>query len=156
MLDQLTLSTVIHNDHEQINNLSTESLSLINDEEEENILPNLFDQSSLTQEKLFYTTLNINIDDPANIFLYTMTLSTVQLSASILLPYSMINGRRPLLQCSKQTHFKQIHSKQKKYTCQVTAVESSLNIAQIQQNDIILKVKNYFEILENIYFEFLD
>jgi hypothetical protein len=85
-----------------------------------------------------------------------MTLSTVQLSASILLPYSMINGRRPLLQCSKQTHFKQIHSKQKKYTCQVTAVESSLNIAQIQQNDIILKVKNYFEILENIYFEFLD
>jgi hypothetical protein len=71
-----------------------------------------------------------------------MTLSTVQLSASILLPYSILNGRRPLLKSSNQTNFKQIHSKQKKYTYQVTAIESSLNIEQLQQNDILLKVEN--------------
>ncbi len=70
-----------------------------------------------------------------------MTLSIVQLSASILLPYSILNGRRPLLKCSNETCFKKIHSKQQMNTCQVTAIESSRNINQLQQNDIILKVK---------------
>ncbi|CAF1022359.1 unnamed protein product [Rotaria sordida] len=147
MLDQLTLSTIIYNNQDEINtNFSIENLSLINNNNNnngENILPNLFDQSlPPKQEKLFYTTLTINMNDLKNIFLYTMTISTVQISASILVPYSILNGRRPFLQCSKQTHFKQIHSKQQKYTCQVTAIESSLNIKQLQQNDIILKIND--------------
>jgi hypothetical protein len=144
MLDQLSLSTVTHHNQDKISHsLSAENLSLNNDNDnpEEHIFPNLFDQSSsLTHDKLFYTTLTITIDDPKNIFLYTMTLSTVQLSASMLLPYSILNGRRPLLKSSKQTLFKQIRSKQQKYTCQVIAIESSVNIKQLQQNDIILKV----------------
>ena len=69
-----------------------------------------------------------------------MTFSTVQLTASIQLPYSILNGRRPLIKCSNQTNFKQIHSKQPKSIYQVTAIEFSLNIPQIQQNDILLKV----------------
>ncbi|CAF2817031.1 unnamed protein product [Rotaria sp. Silwood2] len=148
MLDQLTLSTVIHNNQDQINtNFSIENLSLfnnnINNYDEETIFPNLFDQSlPSTQEKLYYTTLTINMDDLKNIFLYTMTISTVQISASILVPYSILSGRRPVLKCSKQTHFKQIHSKQQKYTCQVTAIESSFSIQQLQQNDIILKIND--------------
>ncbi|CAF0825273.1 unnamed protein product [Rotaria sp. Silwood1] len=147
MLDQLTLSTVIHNNQDHINmNFSIENLSLINNNDnnyEEIIFPNIFDQSlPATQEKLFYTTLTINMDDVKNILLYTMTISTVQISASILVPYSILNGRRPFLKCSKQTHFKQIHSKQQQYTCQVTAIESSLNIKQLQQNDIILKIND--------------
>jgi hypothetical protein len=148
ILDQLTLSTVIDN---QGKNSSIENLSLINSENEqeeeeeegENILPNIFSQSS-TQEKLFYSKLIFNINDPKNIYLYKMTLSIVQLSASILLPYSILNGRRPLLKCSNQTNFKQIHSKQRKSTYQVTAIESSSNNEQLQQNDILLKVKEFF------------
>ncbi|CAF4384253.1 unnamed protein product, partial [Rotaria sordida] len=62
MLDQLTLSTIIYNNQDEINtNFSIENLSLINNNNnnnnEENILPNLFDQSlPPKQEKLFYTT----------------------------------------------------------------------------------------------------
>jgi len=161
ILDQLTLSNVIHNNQDEINkNSSMENLSLIDinnneEEEEENILPNLFYQPlSSAEEKRFYSRLTINIDDPKNIFLYTMTLSTVQLSASILLPYSILNGRRPFLECSNQTHFKPIHSKQKKYTYQVTAIESSLNNEQLQQNDILLKVKIIYQYKRKISFFF--
>ncbi|CAF3232657.1 unnamed protein product [Rotaria socialis] len=143
-LDQLTLSNVIYHHQEPIQtDFSTENQSLINHNDQDYILPNLFNQSpSSTQEKLFYTTLTIPVDDPKNIFLYTMTASTVQISASILVPYSILGGRRPVLKCSKQTHFKQIRSKQQKHICQVTAIESSLNLKDLQQNDIILKIND--------------
>ena len=141
ILDQLTLSTVvIQHQQDEINNNDTNLID--QEEEEENIHPNLFSQTFLTsQEKLFYSKLTININDIKNLFLYTMTLSTVQLSASILLPYSILNGRRPLLKCSNETNFKKYSSKQKKnYTYQVTAIESCLNNEQFQQNDILLQV----------------
>jgi hypothetical protein len=157
-LDHLTSSTIIiQNDQDQINHI--DNLSLIDneeEEEEESILPNLFHQSiPSTQEKLFYSTFMIPIENSQNIFLYTMTLSTVQLSASILLPYSILNGRRPLIKSSDHTHFKQIRSKQKRSTHQVTAIESCLNIDQLQQNDILLKVKNSFSISKNRFSFFL-
>ena len=141
MLDELTLSTITIQDQIK-QNLSIDNNN--NNDIEEDILPNLFEQSLPSiQEKLFYTILTIDTDDDLKtIVLYTMTLSTIRISASILLPYSMLNGRRPLLKCSTQTHFKQIHSKQPKHTYQVTAIESSLKVKQLQQNDIILKVKN--------------
>jgi hypothetical protein len=112
-----------------------------NEDEEENILftPNLFDQSSLFQD--YYTTFTININDPSNIFIYTMTIGIVQLSPSLTIPYSLLNGRRPLLQCSIKTSFKQIRSKREKHTCQVTAIESLTNIEHLKENDIILKVR---------------
>ena len=142
MLDQLTLTMGTETDHDEINgSLSIETNAHREEKKEENILPNLFNQPiSSTQEKRFYTTFTLNIDDPKSLLLYTMTLSTVQLSASILLPYSILNGRRPLLKCSNQTNFKEICSKQRKYTSQVTAIESSLALHQLKQNDIVLKV----------------
>ena len=144
-LDRLTLSHVIQ---EEMIDLVTEEEDEEEEEEEvkkENILPNFFHQPSTSaQEKLFYSTTNVHIDEPKNLSLYTMTLGTVQLSASILLPYSILNGRRPVLKCSDRTNFKQVRSKQTKSTCQVTAIESSLNIKELQQNDILLKVRKRF------------
>ncbi|CAF4250898.1 unnamed protein product, partial [Adineta steineri] len=35
-----------------------------------------------------------------------------------------------------------IHTKQQKNTCQVTAIESSLNTKQLQQNDILLQIND--------------
>ena len=140
MLDELTLSTVTIQD-EIKQNLSIDNND--NDNVNEGKYSSKFIRTinTINTRKHFYTTLKIDVDNLKNILLYTMTLSTIRISASILLPYSMLNGRRPLLKCSKQTHFKQVHSKQSKYTYQVTAIESSLNIKQLQQNDIILKVK---------------
>ncbi|CAF3602001.1 unnamed protein product [Adineta steineri] len=146
-LEQLSLSTVIHNSEDQLNNNNNNSSLIenisINNDNEENILPNLFNHSLLSsQEKHFYTTLKFNMDTINDIFLYTMTLSTVQLSASILLPYSILMGRRPLIKSSNETCFKEIHTKQQKNTCQVTAIESSLNTKQLQQNDILLQIND--------------
>jgi len=143
-LEQLTLSNVLQQNHEGFNDIVNEEEEEEKEEEEkENILPNFFQQSSSsTQEKFFYSISNVHIDDPDNLCLYTMTLSTVQLSASILLPYSILTGRRPLLKCSNRTNFKQIRSKQTKYTYQVTAIESSSNNKQLQQNDIILNIND--------------
>ena len=140
-LEQLKLSNVLQLHREEINNIATEEVKEQAEIEQENVLPNFFDQPSSIQEKLFYSITTIHLDDPSNLSLYTMTLSTVQLSASILLPYSILNGRRPLLKCSNGTNFKQIPSKQTKSTYQVTAIESSSNNDQLQQNDILLKVK---------------
>jgi len=145
ILNQLTLSSV------QINQTDN-NISLISDNEDENnenilIIPNLFDQPSLSQD--YYTTFTININNLRNIFVYTMTIGTVQLSSSLTVPYSILNGRRPLLQCSIQTNFKQIHSKRPKYTCQVTAIESVNNIESLKENDIILKVRFLIILLIN-------
>ena len=140
-LEQLRLSNVLQSSHEEINNIAAEEEE---EKEQENIPPpNFFHQpsSSSIQEELFYSVSTIHLDDPSNLSLYIMTLSTVQLSASILFPYSILNGRRPLLKCSNGTNFKQIPSKKTKSTYQVTAIESSLNNNQLQQNDILLKVK---------------
>ena len=149
-LNRLTLSTVIQQHHEMINGtINQEDLSEVEEEgddydneEKENIFPNLFEPSSSTteQEKLFYSTLDVGMDDANNLLLYTMTLGTVQLSASMLLPYSILNGRRPSLKCSERTNFKRIRSKQPKHTCQVTAIESCSTSKQLQPNDIILRV----------------
>lgn len=149
-LNQMTLSTIIQQHHqEKINGtMDEENQREFDDdddddeEEKENVFSNLFEQPllSTTQEKLFYSVLNFNIDNPKIFSLYTMTLSTVQLSASVLLPYSILNGRRPVLKCSRRTNFKRIHSKQPKHTFQVTAIESCSTNEQFQLNDIILKV----------------
>lgn len=142
MLNQLTLTTV-----QTDNNNNNNSLSVISENEDEikeNILnmPNLFELPSLSRE--YYTTFNIDIENPKEVSVYTMTISTVQLSPSLTVPYSILTGRRPLLQCSNQTNFKQIHSKRSKHTCQVTAIESLTNIESLKENDIILKVKFLF------------
>jgi hypothetical protein len=149
MLDQLSSSIVIHNNQDEI---TIEHTSFI-DDEKENIFPNLFEQSSSSQEERFYIKFTIHMDHPKDLILYTMTLGTVQLSASILLPYSILNGRRPVVKCSSQTDFKQIRSKREKSTCQVTAIESlSSNMEQLKQNDIILNVNlKKISINENIY-----
>ena len=103
--------------------------------------PNLFDQSlPSAHETHFYTTITIQMDNPKKLSLYTMTLGTVQFSTSLLLPYSILTGRRPLLACSTRTDFKPVRSKRHRYTCQVTAIESSLNNQPLKQNDILLKV----------------
>ncbi|CAF0894170.1 unnamed protein product [Rotaria sp. Silwood1] len=139
MLDQLTLSSV------QIQNIDN-NISLINDDDEyddkENILikTNLFDESSSLSD--YYTISTFNIDDPRKLTLYTMTTGTVQLKPSCLIPYSILNGRRPLLQCSIETNFKQIRSKRQKHICQVTAIESLIDMKYLKENDIILKINN--------------
>jgi hypothetical protein len=137
MLNQLTLSSV--ETHQTDNQISFRSDH--EDEEKENtfIIPNLFEQSSLSRD--YYTTFTVNIDDPRKMSVYTMTIGIVQLSPSLTFPYSILNGRRPLLQCSIRTSFKQIHSKRSKHTCQVTAIESLTNIESLKENDIILKVR---------------
>jgi hypothetical protein len=138
MLNQLTLSTVQTN---EINN----NISLINDNQDEikeNIIiinPNLFDQSSLSHD--YYTTFTLNIDNPKKIFVYTMTIGIVQLSPCLTVPYSILNGRRPLLECSIETNFKKIHTKRSNHTCQVIAIESLTNIESLKENDILLKVR---------------
>ncbi|CAF0759069.1 unnamed protein product [Adineta ricciae] len=142
-LEQITVSTKVPtNEESHIDHSSVENSPVI-DYNEKNILSNLFNHcQTSSQEEQFYSTFQINIEDVKDLTLYTMTLSTVQLSASILLPYSILNGRRPLLTCSNQTCFKKISSKQPKNTYQVTAIEKSLNATELQPNDIILKIND--------------
>jgi hypothetical protein len=137
ILDQLTLSSIQTHQSDDSISLSSDG----EDEDQENIFsfPNLFDQSSLFDE--YYTTFTLNINDPRKLFIYTMTIGIVQLSPSLTIPYSLLNGRRPLLQCSIQTNFKRIRSKRQQYNCQVTAIESFTNMKHLKENDIILKVR---------------
>jgi len=135
MLDQLTMTTV----HIENSLSETSSKSILeNNENSFVLLPNLFDQSGLSDD--YYQILNVVIDDSNKISIYTMTIGIVQLSPSLIVPYSILNGRRPFLQCSNRTNFKRIQSKQVKQTCQVTAIESIINIESLQENDILLKV----------------
>ncbi|CAF1226278.1 unnamed protein product [Adineta steineri] len=142
MLDQLKLSSV------QIRQTEDNNTSLSTDEEEDDdedkenidIIPNLFDQSSSSQE--YYTTFTINIDDPRKISLYTMTIGTVQLCSEGVVPYSVLSGHRPLLQRSEETKFKQVRSKRRKQTHHVAAIESFTNIENLQKNDIILNIND--------------
>ena len=139
MLDQLTLSTCT-NPH-PFRSPANQSLVEDLDASRDTTPPNLFDQSlPSAQETHFYTTITIPMDNPKNLSLYTMTLGTVQFSTSLLLPYSILMGRRPLLVGSTQTDFKPVRSKRQRYTCQVTAIESSLKTQPLKQNDILLKV----------------
>ena len=143
MLDQLTMSPVLN--HSIDYEMSMDNLSSIDYEKvnhvDETVLPDFFDHPlPSAQEKQFYTTLTISVNDLRHLSLYTMTFSTVQLSSSICLPYSILNGRRPSLKSSKQTHFKPIRSKRPNYNCQITAIDTSVNHHQLKQNDIILKV----------------
>ena len=144
VLDQLKTSTIINchsllsPDHSFTENLSTSIHDENNDEE---ILPHIFDKPPSIHERVFFTKLTVSVNDPATISLYTMTVSTVQLSASISLPYSILNGRRPLLKSSKKTNFKPIRSKGNKYTCHVTAIESTSPQNSLEPNDIVLEVK---------------
>ncbi|CAF1296986.1 unnamed protein product [Adineta ricciae] len=104
-------------------------------------LPDLFDESSSSSSSQdYYTTFVVNIDNPRNISLYKMTVSSVQLSPSRTVPYSILIGRRPLLERSKETNFKRFRSRQHRHTYQVIAIESFMNTDCIQTNDIILKI----------------
>ena len=137
MLDQLTLSTI---QTQQIDN----NISLVNDNEykdEENIvsISSLFDSSLLSSN--YYEIFTFTVDNLRNLYMYTMTIGIVQLNSSCLIPYSILNGRRPYLQTSMKTNFKPIRSKQQKYNCQVTAIESLTDIDYLKENDIILKVR---------------
>lgn len=141
MLDQLSLSTVLDQSAQPISQESTNAHSA-SDDSDEAILPEFFDHPlPSAQEKRFYTTFTIPLSDPTTLRLYVMTCSIVQFSASIYLPYSVLAGRRPHLASSKQTSFTPVRSKRKNYTCQVTAVESSLNLPELKPNDILLKVR---------------
>lgn len=130
MLDQLNASSI---PTQQVDDIE------YTEKEYDFTIPNLFDQFSSLHN--YFTTLTFDIEDSRKISIYTMTLSTVQLSPSNLFPYSILNGRRPLLQCSTHTDFKRIRSKQDKDIYQVTAIESSANIKDVKENDIILKVR---------------
>lgn len=141
-LEELTLSHVIPQSE------SENSTQIDNDEqnivvENETILPDFFSQTiPIEQEKRFYSIHTFHISNSQHLSLYTMTFSTVQLTGSLLVPYSILNGRRPFLQCSNETNFKQIPSKKRSnLTYQITAVEDAFNNPDIQQNDIILKVR---------------
>ena len=144
MLDQLTSSTVPINRIDANNNNDRPSIDNYENENEDNIpiYPNLFDQPTLSQE--YFTTFDVNIDNPKNVSLYTMTIGIVQLSPSLIVPYSILNGRRPLLELSVETNFQKIHCKQPKHTSQVTAIDSTINTELLQENDIILKVSEFY------------
>ncbi|CAM4952236.1 unnamed protein product [Rotaria socialis] len=137
-LDQLTLSTVHMNRTDD--NISLVSDNEYEDQETNFIIPNLFDQSTPLPD--YYKISTYHVDDPKNLSLYTMTIGTVQLSSSHLIPYSILNGRRPLLKSSVGTDFKKVRSKRHKHTCQVTAIESLIDTEYLKENDIILKI-NY-------------
>jgi hypothetical protein len=147
MLDQLTLSTVV--DLSSLSNNSDQSIVTVtsidsdtNCHVNQNILPDLFDHSlSSAQDEHFYNRVIVSVNDPRMIRLYSMTISTVQLSRSIHRPYSILNGRRPQLNYSYETNFKPIASKRPNYTCRVTAIETAYHVDQLKPNDIILKVK---------------
>ena len=142
MLDQLSLSPVLDPSPQPISKESSNDQEP-SDDVDEIILPEFFDHPLPTaQEKRFYTTFAIPLTDPSTLRLYVMTCSIVQFSASIYIPYSVLAGRRPVLASSKQTSFTPVRSKRKNYTCQVTAVESSLNLPELKPNDILLKVSN--------------
>lgn len=103
------------------------------------IYSNLFDPMPSAEN--YYSTLTMTIEDPTQISLYTMTIGTVQLTSSLLVPYSILNGHRPVLEPSFETTFKRIRSKRSPHTCQVTAVDfHTANVERLRQNDIILKV----------------
>ncbi|CAF3443963.1 unnamed protein product [Rotaria socialis] len=137
-LDQLTLSTVHMNRTDD--NISLVSDNEYEDQETNFIIPNLFDQSTPLPD--YYKISTYHVDDPKNLSLYTMTIGTVQLSSSHLIPYSILNGRRPLLKSSVGTDFRKVRSKRHKHTCQVTAIESLIDTEYLKENDIILKI-NY-------------
>lgn len=137
ILDQLTSSTVEMQPEK--NNALLSSNNEYEDKENSIIIPNLFDRLPLLSD--YYTTLTFHIEDSRKISVYTMTIGTVQLSPTCLFPYSILNGRRPLLKCSIQTGFKRIRSQQQKHICHVTAIESLIDIECLEENDIILKVK---------------
>ena len=116
----------------------------VDEENISSIIPNLFDSALLSND--YCTTFTFNINDPRKLFLYTMTIGTVQLNSSLLIPYSVLSGRRPLLQPSNTTNFKPVRSKQRKHIYRVTAIESSTNMDYLKENDIIIKVR-YIEYL---------
>ncbi|CAF1099665.1 unnamed protein product [Rotaria magnacalcarata] len=138
ILGQLTLSAVHINKTDD--NISLVSDNDYEDQETSFIIPNLFDQSTPLPD--YYKISTYHVDDPKNLSLYTMTIGTVQLSPSHLIPYSILNGRRPLLKSSVGTDFKKVRSKRHKHTCQVTAIESLIDTEYLKENDIILKI-NY-------------
>ena len=137
MLDQFLISsTQIPSIENPMSNISAAQ----NEHGEEILIHrNLFDQTELSSP--YFTTWTINVDDAKRISLYTMTIGIVQLTPSLTVPYSILNGRRPFLQSSIQTNFRKIYSKQPKHISQVTAIESSLNTDSLQVNDIIIKVR---------------
>ena len=137
MLDQFIVSST------QISpigsHISSTSEQQSENQEEIFIHSNLFDQTELSSP--YYTTLNINVDNAKRISVYTMTIGIVQLTPSVTVPYSILNGRRPFLQSSIQTNFRKVYSKRPKHISQVTAIESSPNTELLRENDIILKVR---------------
>ena len=143
MLNQLTLTTTpqVQADHQE--NSLDESIT---DEEvgEEydpaSIYANLFDQVPSSEN--YYSTLTMTIEDPSQISVYTMTIGTVQLTSSRVVPYSILNGHRPVLETSSKTNFKRIRSKRSSHACQVTAVDAhTAHVERLRENDIILKVR---------------
>lgn len=101
----------------------------------------LFQHSICSGAERFYRTFVVSLNDSTNLPLYEMTVSTVQFSSTIQLPYSILDGRRPLIKYSNRTNFKPIQSKRNTWTCHVTALESPLETNSLKQNDIILQVK---------------
>lgn len=136
MLDQFIVSST------QISSIET-NISNISEQQSEHgedvfIDSNLFDQKDWSST--YYTTLNINVDNAKTISVYTMTIGIVQLTPSLTVPYSILTGRRPLLQSSIETNFRRVYSKRPKHSSQVTAIETSSNTELLRENDIILKV----------------
>ena len=142
MLSQLTVTIVPPGQTVCQDTTLEESIS--DDESGENydssfIYSNLFDPMPSAEN--YYSTLTMTIEDPSQISLYTMTIGTVQLTSSLLAPYSILNGHRPVLEPSSETDFRRIRSKRSAHTCQVTAIDfHTANVERLRQNDIILKV----------------
>lgn len=137
MLDQFLVSST------QIPSIE-KSISEHQSEQGEEIVihSNLFDQADLSSS--YYTTVTMNVENTKRISLYTMTIGIVQLTPSLTVPYSILNGRRPVLQSSIRTNFRKIYSKRPKHISQVTAIESSSNTDTLQVNDIIIRVRIFF------------
>ena len=146
MLDDLTVSPLSTHLPPIERDVSMENLSSLDAENSsdtfETVLPEFFDRRNVcAEEKRFYNIVNVSLNDRVEFSLYTMTFSTVQLTSSICLPYSLLNGRRPSLNFSKRTSFNRIRSKRENFNSQITAIDSATNFDGLKQNDILLKVK---------------
>lgn len=138
ILGQLTLISIqISPSNDHLSSLREDS----DDQQRNFIIPNLFNSSIPLPD--YYKISSYHVKNPKNVFLYTMTIGTVQLSPSCLIPYSILNGRRPLLKCSTETNFKKVRSKRKEHIAHVTAIESLIDDEYLKENDIILKVRVY-------------
>lgn len=111
------------------------------DEKSTEFYSNLFDKTSSSEK--YFQHFTLTIDKPEFIRVYAMTIGTMKLTSNVWIPYSILDGHRPVLQISNETNFKRIRSKKMSNVCRVTAIDTSLttSMKNLKKNDIVIKVK---------------